>query len=87
MPDFALNKLIDNLKPSLLISDKALTKSESIIVKIEDYLELEKTAIDEIDFRCASTEIGAILFSGGTTGIPKQISHSHKCITLSLIHI
>ena len=81
LPDIALGKLIDNLKPSLLISDKALPKSESIIVKIEDYLELEKTVIDETDFRCESTEVGAILFSGGTTGIPKQINHSHKCIT------
>ena len=80
LPDYALDKLIDNLEPSLLISDKALLKSQSIIVKIEDYLELEESSIDETDFRCESTEVGAILFSGGTTGIPKQINHSHKCI-------
>ena len=36
--------------------------------------------MNETDFRCENTEIGAILFSGGTTGIPKQINHSHKCI-------
>ena len=41
LPDFALGKMIDNLEPSLLISDKALLKSKSIIVKVEDYLELE----------------------------------------------
>ena len=81
LPDFALNKLIDNLEPSLLISDKALSKSESIIVKVEDYLELEISSIDETDFRYENTEVGAILFSGGTTGIPKQVNHSHKCIT------
>ena len=81
LPDFALGKLIDNLEPSLLISDKALQKSESIILKIEDYLELEETSMDETDFKCESTGVGAILFSGGTTGIPKQINHSHKCIT------
>ena len=49
-------------------------------MKIEDFLELEESSINEIDFRCESTEVGAILFSGGTTGIPKQINHSHKCI-------
>ncbi len=81
LPDIALGKLMDNLEPSLLISDKAPIKGESIILKMEDYLELEETSIDEKDFRCESSEVGAILFSGGTTGIPKQINHSHKCIT------
>ena len=67
LPDFALGKLIDNLEPSLLISDKALQKRKSIILKIEDYLELEETSMDETDFKCESTGVGAILFSGGTT--------------------
>ena len=80
LPDLALSKMIDNLEPSLLISDKQLLKSRSIIVKIEDYLELKVSSIDEADFICEGMEVGAILFSGGTTGIPKQINHSHKCI-------
>ena len=80
LPDIALGKLIDNLEPSLLISDKALPRGDSITLKIEDYLNIEASNINESDFRCESAEVGAILFSGGTTGIPKQISHSHKCI-------
>ena len=38
LPAIALGKLIDNLKPSLLISNKVLLSKESIVVKIEDYL-------------------------------------------------
>ena len=51
-----------------------------MIVKIENYLDIEASNINRADFRCKSSGAGAILFSGGTTGIPKQINHSHKCI-------
>ena len=80
LPDLALGKMIDNLETSLLISDKEVLNSRGIIVKIEDYLELKVSSIGEADFKCEGTEVGAILFSGGTTGIPKKINHSHKCI-------
>ena len=85
LPEFALKKLIDNLRPSLLISDKALTQGDNIIVNIDDFLEFEVSRINGNDFSCEDTDVGAILFSGGTTGIPKQINHSHKCIT-SMVH-
>ncbi len=81
LPDIALEKLVDNLNPSLMISDKVLKNDRNIRVKIEDYLEIEVSNTNEINYRCESMDVGAILFSGGTTGIPKQINHSHKCIT------
>ncbi len=85
LPDFALGKLMENLKPSLLISDKEVLQGDSMIVKMEDYLDLKEASINKIDFSCESTQVGVILFSGGTTGIPKQINHSHKCLT-SMVH-
>ena len=81
LPDVALGKLLVNLEPTLLISNKAIPEGDTMIVKIEDYLDIGESNINGADFRCESYEVGAILFSGGTTGIPKQINHSHKCIT------
>ena len=81
LPSIALVKLMDNLEPSLLISDKVPPQGNSMIVKIEDYLDIEPSVKNATEFSCESTDVGAILFSGGTTGIPKQINHSHKCIT------
>ena len=81
LPDVALGKLLVNLEPTLLISNKAIPERDTMIVKIEDYLDIGESNINGADFRCESYEVGAILFSGGTTGIPKQINHSHKCIT------
>ena len=81
LPDVALAKLLENLEPTILISDKVIPEGDNMIVKIEDYLDIEESGISGVDFRCESSGVGAILFSGGTTGIPKQINHSHKCIT------
>ena len=40
---------------------------------LEDYLDIGESNINGADFRCESYEVGAILFSGGTTGIPKRL--------------
>ena len=39
LPNTALEKLLDNLQPSLVISDKELSNYEFLTVKIEDYLD------------------------------------------------
>ena len=80
LPDVALGKLLGNLEPSLLVTNKVLPQGDSMIVNIKDYLDIEASSINQSDFSCESGGVGAILFSGGTTGIPKQINHSHKCI-------
>ena len=84
LPNTALEKLLDNLQPSLVISDKELSNYEFLTVKIEDYLDLETSNIEKLDNPCSDYDVGAILFSGGTTGIPKQVNHSHQCI-LSMV--
>ena len=84
LPDIALGKLLDNLQPSLVISDKKLLKYEFLTVKMDDYLDVETSNIEKLDNPCSTYEVGAILFSGGTTGIPKQVNHSHRCI-LSMV--
>ncbi len=80
LPEFALRKLLDNLQPSLVISDKELKEHQCLTIELEDYSALELTDIEEVSNPCNAKNIGAILFSGGTTGVPKQINHSHKCI-------
>ncbi len=84
LPNAALEKLLDNLQPSLVISDKELSNFEFLTVEIEDYLDLETSNIEKLDNPCSGYDVGAILFSGGTTGIPKQVNHSHQCI-LSMV--
>ena len=40
LPDVALGKLLDNLQPALVISDKELSKYKFLIVKMEDYSDI-----------------------------------------------
>ena len=84
LPDVPLGKLLDNLQPALVISDKKLSKYKFLIVKMEDYSDVEPSNIEKLDNPSSANDVGAILFSGGTTGIPKQVNHSHQCI-LSMV--
>ncbi len=51
-------------------------------MEIQDYLDIEQLDIKEVNHSCIGDDVGAVLFSGSTTGIPKQINHSHKSISL-----
>ena len=82
LPESALGKLLDDLQPSLVLSNKELSKYEYLTLEIQDYLGIEQLDIKEINQSCIEDDVGAVLFSGGTTGIPKQINHSHKSISL-----
>ncbi len=82
LPESALGKLLDDLQPSLVLSNKELSKYECLTLEIQDYLGIEQLDIKEINQSCVGDDVGAVLFSGGTTGIPKQINHSHKSISL-----
>ena len=82
LPQIALGKLLDDLQPSLVLSNKDLSDYDCLTLEIQDYVDIELLDIDNINHNCLGNDVGAVLFSGGTTGIPKQVNHSHKCITL-----
>ena len=82
LPETALGKLLDDLQPSLVLSNKELSDYEGLTLEIQDYVDIELSDIEAINHGCLGNDVGAVLFSGGTTGIPKQINHSHKRITL-----
>ena len=81
LPEHALRKLLGDLQPSLVLSNKELSEYESLTLQIQDYLNIALSDITEINHSCDGGDTAAALFSGGTTGIPKQINHSHKSIT------
>ena len=82
LPESALGKLLDDLQSPLVLSNKDLSEYECLTLEINDYLDIEQLDINEINHSCIGDDVGAVLFSGGTTGIPKQINHSHKSISL-----
>ncbi len=82
LPESALGKLLDDLQPSLVLSNKELSKYECLKLEMRDYLGIEQLDINEINHSSIGDDVGAVLFSGGTTGIPKQINHSHKSLSL-----
>ncbi len=81
LPESALGKLLDDLQPSLVLSNKKLSKYKHLMLEIEDYIDIEQLDIKEVSHSCIGDDVGVVLFSGGTTGIPKQINHSHKSIS------
>jgi len=82
LPESALGKLLDDLQPPLVLSNKDLSEHECLKLEIKDYLGIEQLDVNKIDHSCIGEDVGAVLFSGGTTGVPKQINHSHKSISL-----
>ncbi|MDC3090513.1 acyl--CoA ligase, partial [Paracoccaceae bacterium] len=82
LPKSALGKLLDDLKPPLVLSNKGLSEYECLVLEIKDFLGIEQLNVNEINHSCIAEEVGAVLFSGGTTGVPKQINHSHNAISL-----
>ena len=48
LPDIPLEKILDNLHPSLVISDKDLAKYECLTIKLEDYLDIGSLNIEKL---------------------------------------
>ena len=48
LPESALGKLLDDLQPSLVLSNKKLSKYEHLMLEIQDYLDIEQLDIEKL---------------------------------------
>ena len=81
LPETGLQKMLNKLDPSIVISNKEVINFKNIIINKDRV----KTHTEEINLKklidhTSENDTAAIMFSGGTTGLPKQINHTNKCL-------
>ena len=81
LPETGLQKMLSKLDPSIVISNKEVINFKNIIINKDRV----KTHTEEINLKklidhTSENDTAAIMFSGGTTGLHKQINHTNKCL-------
>ena len=88
MPVSRINLILENVKPRLMICDaKTIKKAESFetdaeAVLYEDiaYLEPDAVALQEIRDKAIDTDPIYIVFTSGSTGVPKGVAACHRSV-------
>ena len=84
-PETTIRKLLSNLKPAVILSDRnhvgnaTRILDDTLVDELVRPLDLDKLA----DIGSAN-DIAAILYSGGTTGMPKQVPHTNAAIVSTM---
>lgn len=80
-PDATIDKLLNGLDVATVLSDRDIAGIEATHFDDAAAHQLA-TAIsaDSLQSMSLASDIGAILFSGGTTGLPKQVPHSNAVL-------
>lgn len=82
MPETAVVRLLNDLNPAMTYSQESVAGFATCILSDETVYELA-TSLEPINITpslARPSDIGAILFSGGTTGLPKRIRYEHRTI-------
>ena len=80
MPDDRLQLIIDNVEPAYIITDKRHASKFNNPLLIEELLEHEILDISEKRSKIVDTDIMYILYTSGSTGVPKGTILNHKAV-------
>lgn len=79
-PDGTIDKLLNGLDIAAVLSDRDIEGIETTHFDDATAHQLATSSVDSLKNITAASDIGAILFSGGTTGLPKQVPHSNDVL-------
>lgn len=84
-PEATISKLLNDLKPAIIISDRNHVGSATRILNDTSVDELARPVdLDDLTDTSTANDIAAILYSGGTTGMPKQVPHTNAAIVSTM---
>lgn len=77
-PDATVGKLLDGIDLAAVLSDRDLPGLQ--VTKVDDAGLLELPSAPQAHPQGSPDQTAAVLFSGGTTGLPKQVAHSNRAL-------
>lgn len=88
MPPERINLILDTLHPSIIIFDEVTKKNVDAIsngiytVNYRDAVscEIDQEKLDHIRLNAKSTDLLYVLFTSGSTGVPKGVTLSHAAV-------